>query len=83
VRFKNECFIYYTSLTLQWTPLLLVVSTFACENTHRVALGLDEHASSGDDCHIINLQKIVKFHENKPNSISIKSMKNLVLGIDK
>jgi len=38
VRFKNECFIYHTSLTLQWTPLLLVVSMFACENTHRVAL---------------------------------------------
>jgi len=39
-RFKNERFIYHASLTLQWTPLLLVVSMFACENTHRVALGL-------------------------------------------
>jgi len=25
---------------VQWTPLLLVGSIFACENTHRVALGL-------------------------------------------
>jgi len=40
VRFKNECFIHHASLTLQWTPLLLVVSMFACENTQRVALGL-------------------------------------------
>jgi len=38
VRFKNESFIYHASLTLQWTPLLLVISIFACENTHRVAL---------------------------------------------
>jgi len=28
---------------LQWTPLLLVVSMFACENTHSVALGLYLH----------------------------------------
>jgi len=28
------------SQRIQWTPLLLVVSMFACENTHRVALGL-------------------------------------------
>jgi len=34
VRIKKECFIYHASLTL------LVVSMFACENTHRVALGL-------------------------------------------
>jgi len=40
LRFKNESFIYHASLTLQWTPLLLVVSTFAGENTHSVALGL-------------------------------------------
>jgi len=40
MRFENESFIYHASLTLQWTPLLLVVSTFACENTHSVALGL-------------------------------------------
>jgi len=40
VRFKNESFIYLASLMLQWTPLLLVISIFACENTHRVALGL-------------------------------------------
>jgi len=40
VGFKNESFIYHASLTLQWTPLLLVVSTFAHENTHSVALGL-------------------------------------------
>jgi len=40
VRFKNESFIYHVSLTLQWTPLLPVVSIFACENTHSVALGL-------------------------------------------
>jgi len=33
VRFKNESFIYHASLALQWTPLLLVVSMFACENT--------------------------------------------------
>jgi len=25
---------------IQWTPLLLVVSIFACKNTHSVALGL-------------------------------------------
>jgi len=25
---------------IQWTPLLLVVSMFACENTHSVVLGL-------------------------------------------
>jgi len=29
------------SQRLQWTPLLLVISIFACENTHSVALGLD------------------------------------------
>jgi len=40
VRFKSESFIYHASLTVQWTPLLLVVSMFACENTHRVALSL-------------------------------------------
>jgi len=40
VRLKNESFIYHASLTLQWTPLLLEVSTFTCENTHSVALGL-------------------------------------------
>jgi len=40
VRFKNEDFIYHASLTLQWPPLLLVVSMLACENTHSVALGL-------------------------------------------
>jgi len=27
------------SQRIQWTPLLLVVSIFACENTHSVALG--------------------------------------------
>jgi len=27
------------SQRVQWTPLLLVVSVFACENTHSVALG--------------------------------------------
>ena len=27
------------SQRIQWTPLLLVVSMFACENTHSVALG--------------------------------------------
>jgi len=36
-RFKNGSFIYHASLTLQWTPLLLVISIFACENTHSVA----------------------------------------------
>jgi len=25
---------------VQWTPLLLVISIFACKNTHSVALGL-------------------------------------------
>jgi len=30
------------SQRVQWTPLLLVVSMFACENTHSVALGLVE-----------------------------------------
>jgi len=29
------------SQRVQWTPLLLVALTFACENTHSVALGLD------------------------------------------
>jgi len=29
------------SQRVQWTPLLLVVSMFACENTHSVALGLE------------------------------------------
>jgi len=29
------------SQRVQWTPLLLVVSMFACENTHSVVLGLD------------------------------------------
>jgi len=28
------------SQRVQWTPLLVVVSMFACENTHSVALGL-------------------------------------------
>jgi len=28
------------SQLVQWTPLLLVISIFACENTHSVALGL-------------------------------------------
>jgi len=28
------------SQRVQWTPLLLVISIFACENTHNVALGL-------------------------------------------
>jgi len=28
------------SQRVQWTPLLLVISIFACENTHSVALGL-------------------------------------------
>jgi len=27
------------SQRLQWTPLLLVISIFACKNTHSVALG--------------------------------------------
>jgi len=27
------------SQRVQWTPLLLVISIFACENTHSVALG--------------------------------------------
>jgi len=27
---------------VQWTPLLLVVSMFACENTHSVALGYNK-----------------------------------------
>jgi len=38
VRFKNENFIYPASLTLQWTPLLLVIPIFACEKTHSVAI---------------------------------------------
>jgi len=29
------------SQRVQWTPLLLVVSVFACENTHSLALGLE------------------------------------------
>jgi len=28
------------SQRVQWKPLLLVISIFACENMHRVALGL-------------------------------------------
>jgi len=28
------------SQRVQWTPLLLMISIFACENTHSVALGL-------------------------------------------
>jgi len=36
---------------VQWTPLLLVISIFTCENSHSVALGLQntllEAASSG------------------------------------
>jgi len=28
------------SQRVQWTPLLLVILIFACENTHSVALGL-------------------------------------------
>jgi len=28
------------SQSVQWTPLLLVISILACENTHSVALGL-------------------------------------------
>jgi len=28
------------SQRIQWTPLLLVISIFACENSHSVALGL-------------------------------------------
>jgi len=28
------------SQRIQWTPLQIVVSIFACENTHSVALGL-------------------------------------------
>jgi len=28
------------SQPVQWTPLLIVISIFACENTHSVALGL-------------------------------------------
>jgi len=28
------------SQRVQWTPLLLAISIFACENTHSVALGL-------------------------------------------
>jgi len=47
MRFKNESFIHHASLTLQWTPLLLVVSMFACENTHSVALGLQGHTVVG------------------------------------
>jgi len=31
-------------LTLQWTPLLPVVSIFACENMHSVALGVLSNA---------------------------------------
>jgi len=31
------------SQRVQWTPLLLVVSMFACKNTHSVALGLTFH----------------------------------------
>jgi len=27
------------SQRVQWTPLLLVISIFACENTHSLALG--------------------------------------------
>jgi len=32
------------SQRIQWTPLLLVISNFACENTHSVALGLDGYS---------------------------------------
>jgi len=31
----------------QWTPLLLVISIFACENTHSVALGLEWRSYGG------------------------------------
>jgi len=31
---------------LQWMPLLLVVSMFACENTHSMALGLFTRGST-------------------------------------
>jgi len=31
VRMSSQC--------VQWTPLLLVISIFACENMHSVALG--------------------------------------------
>jgi len=39
---ESECDLKMKALfiTLQWTPLLLVVSMFGCENTHSVALGL-------------------------------------------
>jgi len=29
------------SQRIQWTPLLLMISMFACKNTHSVALGLE------------------------------------------
>jgi len=35
------------SQRIQWTPLLLVVSMFTCENTHSVALGLHESSNPG------------------------------------
>jgi len=34
------------SQRVQWTPLLLVISIFACENTHSVALGSDSKFSA-------------------------------------
>jgi len=34
----------------QWTPLLLVISIFACENTHSVALGLSIFLYSSSHC---------------------------------
>jgi len=37
------------SQRVQWTPLLLVVSMFACENTHSVALGLAQHTTNSKD----------------------------------
>jgi len=38
------------SQRVQWTPLLLVISIFACENTHRVALGLQYFSKAVENC---------------------------------
>jgi len=61
VRFKNESFIYHTSLTLQCTSLLPTVSIFAFENTrlmHQVPSKSTEHKSSDSD--VLSWQKLLK-----------------------
>jgi len=43
VRFKNESFIYHASLTLQWTPMLMVMELISIDRDDTASTVIRQH----------------------------------------